>query len=132
MSYISDITKPLIEALNHFATLPAHQLAGHAANLAFWASEVDHRRRTIRSYGERFRRLRDAEQIYGSIHGFGTTEMETLGESIVVPVESAPRLRASTTDSERQQLLRQVDEAFDAFYSRVSQERLIPADYAEP
>ena len=132
MSYLWDITKPLIETLRHFATLPAHQLAGHAANLTFWSSEVEHRRQVIHSYGERFRRLRDAEQAYGSAHGFGSTEVESWGESVVVPVESAPRLRPSTQDSERQQLLRELDMAFASFYRRVKREHLIPSDFAEP
>jgi hypothetical protein len=131
MSYLSDITKPLIEALRHFATLPAHQLAGHAANIAFWWSEVEHRRQVIRSYGERFRRMRDAEQAYGAEHGFGSTEVETWDESVVVPVDSAPRLRPSTRDSERQQLLRELDAAFDSFYRRAEREQLIPSGFAE-
>lgn len=132
MSYLSDVTNPLIKALRHFATLPAHQLAGHAANLDFWRAEVEHRRRIIQSYEERFQCLRDAEQAYGREHGFGTKQVDELGEPVVVPVESAPRARASTRDSERQALLHELDGALDAFCRRLEKEDLIPYENAEP
>lgn len=124
MSYLSDITNPLIQVLEHFATLPAHQLAGHAANLDFWRSEVEHRRRIIRGYNERFRRMRDAEQAYGTAHGYGTTVSEEWGQAVTVPVASAPRSRASTPDADRQALLRALDSAFDSFCVRVERHQL--------
>ena len=132
MSYLSDITNPLVKVLRHFATLPAHQLAGHAANLDFWRSEVEQRREIIRSYAVRFERMRDAEQAYGREHGFGATQVEEWGEPVVVPVASAPRSRPSTRDSERQHLLRDLDTALAAFLERIEKEHLAPNDLAEP
>lgn len=121
MSYLAEITLPLVRVLRHFATLPAHQLAGHAANLDFWRSEVEHRRLIIRSYRDRFRRMRDAEQAYGREHGFGAVQVDGLGEPTVVEITSAPLSRASTQDSERQELLRELDAAFGAFCNRLTQ-----------
>lgn len=128
MSYISDITTPLIKTLRHFATLPAHQLAGHAANMGFWRSEVGHRKQVIMAYNERFRILRDAEQAYGREHGFGVKEDREWGGPFLVPVDSQPRLRPSIPDSERQELLRELDLAFAAFCSRVGREQLMPEE----
>ena len=125
MSYLSEITNPLIETLRHFATLPAHQLAGHAANLDFWRSEVEHRKRIILSYDDRFRRMRDAESAYGKEHGFGMQQVEGWDEPVVVPVTSAPRTRPSTRDSERQELLRELDGAFGSFCRRLEKHRMV-------
>ena len=132
MSYLSDITTPLIKVLRHLVTLPAHQLAGHAANLSFWRSEVDHRRQIIQSYNERFRRMRDAEQAYGKAHGFGTVRLEGFEEPELVPIRSALPARASTRDSERQELLRDLDAAFDAFCKRAASQEVIDSNRAEP
>lgn len=131
MSYISDITNPLIKVLSHFATLPPHQFAGHAANLEFWTSEVEHCRDVILAYGERFRRMRDAEQAHGAIYGYSATVGEQWGEQVSLPVTSAPRARASTPDSERQALLRELNSAFDSFYRRVKQHQLSSPPLAE-
>ncbi len=127
MSYLSDVTNPLVKSLRHFAALPAHQLAGHAANFDFWRSEVEHRRKLIETYRQRFRRLRDAEQAYGQAHGFNPQPQDEWG----VPEDSAPPLRASTKDSERQQMLRDLDSAFEAWCRRLEREGLLPDDSAE-
>jgi hypothetical protein len=130
MSYLSDITHPLTKALQHFATLPAHQLAGHAANVEFWRSEVEHRKRIIRSYPERFRRLRDAEQAYGKQHGFGTRQEDGWDEPVTVRIDSIPPARPSTRDSERQELLRELESAFCALCSRLEKEGLVVEESA--
>jgi len=132
MSYLHDITTPLTKTLRHFATFPAHQLAGHAANLDFWRSEVEHRREVIRSYEERFQRMREAEQAYGKAHGYGQTEIEEFGERVVVPVDPLPPTRRSTSDSDRQRLLRELDEAFDAFLRRIQKGQPAGEPDAEP
>jgi len=62
MSYVEDITEPLINTLTHTGGLPARQLAGHAANLEFWVREVRHAFDVIDGYGERFTRLQVAER----------------------------------------------------------------------
>lgn len=75
MSYVEDITEPLVSTLTHTGGLPARQLAGHAANLEFWVGEVRHALNVIDGYGERFRKLKDgdraaAERIGPQFHPF--------------------------------------------------------------
>jgi len=132
MSYLSDITLPLIQTLEHFTGLPAHQLAGHAANLDFWRSEVEHRRRIIGTYQARFNRMSEAQQAYGSIHGFGTKSGHGFEGPVPETITSLPPLRKSTTDSERKALLKQLDQAFNVFCERLKRESLIESDDAEP
>jgi len=61
MAYSSDITKTLTEQITKFATLHRHQLAGHLANLDFWAAEVRHCLEVIDGYGRRFERMKAAQ-----------------------------------------------------------------------
>lgn len=62
MSYVEDITEPLIKTLAYASGLPIRQLAGHAANLEFWVGEVEHAFAVIDGYGERFKRLQAGER----------------------------------------------------------------------
>jgi len=127
MSYLADITLPLVKTLKHFSSLPVHQLAGHAANFQFWKSEVEHRKHLIETYRGRFERLRDAQQEYGKLHGFGNeTEFSSFtDEYITVPINSETPLRANLPDAERKDLLKQLDAAFHAFHERLKRESLL-------
>jgi len=127
MSYLADITLPLVKTLKHFSSLPVHQLAGHAANFQFWKSEVEHRQHLIETYRERFERLRDAQQQYGKLHSFGveTDFSSMLDAPITVPVTSEPLLRTNLPDSERKDLLKKLDDAFHLFQERLKQESLL-------
>ena len=69
MSYLSDITEPLIRTLQHFAGLPVHQLAGHAANFDFWQAEFAHRIQAIDSYQGRFKQLKKAQGDFAKEYG---------------------------------------------------------------
>ncbi len=64
MSYIEDITEPLIQTMNHTGGLPVHQLAGHAANLGFWVGEVRHAFDVIDGYSQRFANMGRSEREY--------------------------------------------------------------------
>ncbi len=68
MPYTIDVVRPLIDQLAKFATLNRYQLAGHVANLDFWLGEVRHGLAVIDGYGERFERLRAAQQRHVSEH----------------------------------------------------------------
>ncbi len=58
----------LAEHVGRFATLNHHQLAGHVANLEFWLGEVRHCLEVIDTYGQRFQRLKSAQNTYVSDH----------------------------------------------------------------
>ena len=127
MSYLADITLPLIKTLKHFSSLPAHQLAGHASNFQFWKSEVEHRQNLIETYRSRFERLRDTQLEYGKLHNFGveTDFSSMLDGPVTVPITSEPRLRANLPETERKDLLKQLDEAFHVFCERLKKESLL-------
>lgn len=132
MSYLAEITLPLVRVLRHFATLPAHQLAGQAANMEFWRSEVEHRRLIIRSYRDRFRRMRDAEQAYSREHGLGSPSVESSGDSPSNEMGSLALAGTGTQDSERQELLRELDAAFGVFWNRITQFQAGQLNGADP
>jgi len=54
MSYSTGLAKILTNNLTRFATLNAHQLDGHAANLDFWLAESRHCIDVIDRYAKRF------------------------------------------------------------------------------
>jgi hypothetical protein len=64
VSYITGICAPLVKTLQHTAGLPAHQLAGHAANVDFWVGETKHCLAVIDGYQKRFERLRAGQADY--------------------------------------------------------------------
>lgn len=64
MSYSSAIADLLAAQLTKFATLNRHQLAGQAANLDFWLTEVRHCLAVLDSYRDRFLRMREAQESY--------------------------------------------------------------------
>jgi len=101
VSYVESISRPLTRALEYSAALPAHQLAGHAANVDFWIGEAKHCLTIIDGYRERFDRLRAAQADYSRKHG-------------VV----AAALRRGTQDHTRQDLRRDVCESIERFLTR--------------
>jgi hypothetical protein len=61
---MTDITKLLTAQLVKFTTLNRHQLAGQVANLEFWIAEARHCLAVIDGYGQRFERMKAAQQEY--------------------------------------------------------------------
>jgi len=62
MSYVEEITEPLISILTNSGGLPVQRLAGPAVNVEFWVSEVIHVFGVIDGYGERFEKLKVSEK----------------------------------------------------------------------
>lgn len=110
MSYVNDICTPLIETLDHSAALPAHQLAGHAANAEFWIGEAKHCLAVIDGYQERFDRLRTGQAEYEMKRG---------------SIFTGPPLRRGSQDHERKELRRAVGEAIERFLVRCHREGLL-------
>ncbi len=58
MSYSEVLAQVVAGQLARFVTLNRYQLAGHVANLNFWAAEARHTLDVLDGYQERFRRLK--------------------------------------------------------------------------
>src|SRR6201981_923543 len=69
MAYSIDIAKTLTDQITKFVTLNRHQLAGHVANLDFWAAEVRHCLDVIDGYNRRFEQMKAAQTKHTSEHG---------------------------------------------------------------
>jgi hypothetical protein len=125
MSYLSEITEPLIKTLRHLAGLPVHQLAGHAANFDFWQAEFAHRIQAIDSYQGRFKRLKKAQTDFAKEYGAGIAREEGLfGDVYEKKIVPAP-LRKSTQDLELKNVKKNLEEAFEAFAARLRKEELL-------
>lgn len=111
MSYVEDITEPLIKTLAHAAGLPVNQLAGHASNIGFWAGEAAHALHVIDGYSERFRKMQLGQRTY--------VEQNFVDWSHTKP------LRPVIKDDERNHLRRRLIEALSRFLSRCFKEGLI-------
>ncbi len=64
MPYIVERTKLLTETFERMSRLPPHRLAGHAANVDYWRSELHCTTESIDSYSNRFRRMKEATNEY--------------------------------------------------------------------
>lgn len=64
MSYSTELAETLAKTLARFATLNAHQLTGHVANLGFWLAEVRHCIEVINGYSKRFDAMTGAQKAY--------------------------------------------------------------------
>jgi hypothetical protein len=78
MSFSTDIADLVAKQLSRFTTLNQHQLAGQAANLDFWLSEVQHALAIIDEYDIRFGRMCAAQEQYVSAHG--TIEFDLIAD----------------------------------------------------
>ncbi len=108
MSYVKEICQPLIRVLEHSATLPAHLLAGHAANAEFWVEEVSHCLSVMDGYSERFERLKVAQDKW----------MLSAGVNEVRP-------QRHFTKTERAELKHALQEAISKFLKRCRAEEMI-------
>jgi len=110
MPYVEDITETLISTLTHTGGLRAHQLAGHAANLEFWVGEVKHAFDVIDGYGERFKKLQDAERI---------------ANPVVDLFRPSKLLRPGISDHELKELRRRLIDSVSLVLSRCYKEGLV-------
>ena len=61
-AYTLAIALELTAQLARFTAMPAHVLAGHAANFDFWVGEVAHCLAVIDTYEQRFQKMLDTQQ----------------------------------------------------------------------
>ncbi len=110
----------LAEQLGRLATLNRHQLAGHVANLDFWLGEVRHCLEVIDTYGQRFKRLKSAQNTHVSAHG-------TIEFSLEDPccTQSAPEPPRRVPHAELQQARRTLTDAMYRFLLRCHREDLL-------
>jgi hypothetical protein len=128
MSYLSDITEPLIRTLQHFASLPVHQLAGHAANFDFWQAEFAHRIEAMDSYRSRFNQLKNAQSDFAKEHGARIIREEGIFGDVYEKKVSPVPLRKSTQDHELKEVKKRLEDAFGEFTARLRKEGLLKAE----
>jgi hypothetical protein len=106
--------------LSRFVTLNRHQLAGQAANLDFWLSQVYHALTVIDGYGPRFVRMHAAQEQYVATHG---TKEYALGWEYPVASKAAPPRRIP--DREMRSARKSLVEAAYRFVARCHRDHLI-------
>jgi hypothetical protein len=120
MPYVEDITRPLIETIQHTAGLPVRQLAGHARNLEFWVEEVAHGLGVIDGYAERFKRLTDGEREYAEREMHRNVGMNPV-------VNLGPPLKRGAKSHDLKDLRRELSDAIYALIRRLFKEDLLDA-----
>jgi hypothetical protein len=121
MSYMADISESLGKQLRMFVTLHRHQLAGQAANLAFWTDELQHCLDVIDDYKSRFTRMKAGQATYVANHQ--TTEFYLPDERWYSPGNVAPPKRIDPR--ELQDLKQSLCDAMYEFLVRCRTESLI-------
>lgn len=122
---MSDICDALTHTLTKTTTLPAHQLAGHAANIEFWVSESKHCLDVLDGYYSRFEKMRDAQKQHVQQHG--TYDYEIGKEEFHDADYSIKPLRPGVNEGDLKKMRREVDQATYAFLARCHRERFIDA-----
>ena len=69
MSYVADIRLALVRVTEQASFHQGVRLAGYAANVDYWSSEVRHVLDCIAGYEMRFRNLKDARMNYAKEYG---------------------------------------------------------------
>ncbi len=118
MPYIEDITEPLIQTLTHTGGLPVHQLAGHAANLEFWAAEVKHAFDVVDGYSQRFKNIQQGEEDY-------TERQEQKGRPVTRGYRTSPPMKRGIKDQELKDVRRRLADAMYHVLGRCYNEDLI-------
>jgi hypothetical protein len=132
MAYVVNVTEPLIQTLEHFAELPKHQLAGHAANFEFWKGEVDHAIHALDTYDDRFRRLKGAQAAYVKQHGAGIMREQGCFGDVYEKKAPAPPLQKTLREPELRALKSRLENALQRFVTRLKNDQLLPEPEAEP
>jgi len=130
MAYIVEQTKLLTETFERMSRLPPHRLAGHAANLDYWRSELDRTVESLGSYPSRFRRMKDATNAhlkavpvpdpYPQIHLHDT-------HSLIPDTRTTPAVR----DSELQDLRRAICAAAAKFAEACLRSEVLSPEQAD-
>ncbi len=113
MSYSTDVAGLLTNQLARFVTLNPYQLAGQAANLEFWVTEVRHALDVLGGYAKRFQRTKSAELRYVKEHetyAFEFGKPDDFGfmppRSSKVPDRRLKDARVTLTDAARRFVIR--------------------------
>ena len=114
MSYVIEQTESLIRVLVRAVPFAAHRLAGYAANVEFWASEVRHCRELLDGYVGRYQRMKQGTEDYLREHPDSTKW-----------VDADTRTTRSTKDSEIREMRRRLDESAGRFFSRLRDAELL-------
>lgn len=114
MSYVTERVELALKVLERAAAMPAHRLAGYAANAEFWAKEVRHCRELLDGYLERHERMKAGTEEYLQRNPLGADRLD-----------SDTRTTRSVKDSEIQEARRRLDQASRRFFGRMEADRLI-------
>jgi hypothetical protein len=120
MSFSTDVAELVANQLSRFVTLNRHQLAGQAANLDFWLTQVRHALAVIDGYGVRFIRMDAAQEQYVAAHGTIVSEVGPVG-----PTERKPPQPRRIPDRELQKARRGLVDAACRFLERCRHDGLI-------
>ena len=118
MPYIEDITEPLIKTLTHTGGLPVHQFAGHAANIEFWVSEVQHAFGVIDGYSRRFKNIQQGEDGYAQ-------RQQQSGVPVNRGECTGPPMKRGIQDQELKDLRHRLADAMYHILNRCYREELI-------
>jgi hypothetical protein len=99
MAYTLEIADAVIRTVGKFRTLNAYQLAGHVANLDFWADEVRHALAVIDGYSRRDSVRKKSERTHIGSHM--TRRFTAQEKSLYNEFEDAESLSSARPDDYR-------------------------------
>lgn len=105
------MTEPLITTLEYQTGVQPPELAGYAANVDFWISEVRHRLALIDGYRQRF-------------HLFAEAQARECGKRFGARLRPAPNLTESVLEDLRRRLIR----ATGKWITHVARHDLLPVE----
>jgi len=119
MAYMQNLCSSLSATLERSASLPAFQLAGHAANADFWVDEAYHCLAVVDGYYARFNVMADAQNDYASRNNVTEPSISPLdGTRYPEHGGSARRLVRGTKDHELKELSLKPSGAFSGVVTR--------------
>lgn len=131
MAYTIEIADTVAETVGKFASLNAHQLAGHIANLEFWQTQVKHALAVIDGYDRRQNARIRAQQQYIGQHDTRVFTAEEMINHREFPNDPGEDLRSAAPDrytigkEELKAKRRELVDAFYHFIRRCHSERLL-------
>jgi hypothetical protein len=125
--YILKQADNLSSTFARMTQLPAHRLAGHAANLDFWKQELDRCIKALATYPQRMRRMKEATNNYLKtrpvVEPFVPMEMDH-----IPGLKPDTRTTAAVRDSDLETAKRELLASASRFIGAVFREQLIPED----
>lgn len=97
--YMEELSDALLRVLDHCAQLDRRRLAGYAANIDFWVSEIQHRLRLVEGYADRRRNmLAGTRQAYSEDISRDPTDASLTTPNIVDTSTDWETLERDTTE----------------------------------